>query len=1598
MKKKILSLLFVLATSIGTLFAYTKIGDLYFELAIPDDGAITAARVVYHSSYSELTSVTIPHIVEWDNTTWLVTRIGERAFANCTKLQNVTFNAGNRVIENEAFKGCTGLTTLSMSSSITDIQNGAFDGCVNLTSVTIPEGVVVIGPYAFRDCTSLLSVAIPESVKGIYHNAFENVCNIEEYHGESSMYFPFGARCGMGYVDGLFVFATSAKTSICACSSAATGNITIPNSVENIQTRAFKGCNKITNITIPNSVKGIWKDAFYGCTGLTKIDIPNSVTEIRSGAFGKCTGLTSITLPNSVTSIGDSAFISCDNLSTLVLHDGIKNIGSKLLYNCKKITSLAIPESVTSIGSYAFSGTGINSISIPDNVSGIGDYAFANCANLKNIRIGNKVSQMNTNVFHNSYNIIDVYWDIPSFNSFDFSHAKLKSITFGSAVTRIPDGICKDQSNLSKVEFLSDKITEIGANAFNGCKSLSYIQHFPEALQKIKENAFKNAPLISITIPVNVDEIGANAFTGCNPKIVYWNADGSKLDPQYIDFGNRLEEVYLGDNVKIIHDYLFKNQTKITELYIPSGYISMGAFWGCTGLRKLRFGAGISKFDRTAFKECVNIEGALVLPDALDTIPTGAFDNCTKITSVTIGKNVKKISGFKGCTGIKTVYNFSSSSLVPHAGGVDEPEYYADKVYNNMELQGEYLFSGTSLIGYMGQAIDITLPADYKGSTYRIGEQAFMSSAQLSSVTLPESVVAIGKSSFDGCTGLSSVAIPNSVTKIEEKAFNGCSNISTISFGANLTQLGANALAGCTSINEVNCSAVNPPTANANTFSNVPTSATLNVPAGSRTAYKNAQGWSQFANIVETNLVNTTGVTLSTTTLNLKKGGEAVLYATVTPSNASYKTVTWSTSNSSVAEVTNGIVYGKSAGTATITCTTTNGGYSATCEVTVSTNAIKATGMEFYKYAAKAAEVYVPYSKMNEGDTLKFVELATGFIDANVMPYSVSNGNIDFVNSDPHVVSAELTSHINFTNSIKLTPRCPGIAKLTISTTDGTNISMSVYVQITPDPNVKVIGVRCLPKEITIGKGEKDTIEALVLPFDATNADVFWSKTSEGNPLSVNIKSLGLGVNRCEISAKSVGTAYVYVETNDGKYKDTCKITIINKVPVTGLSLNQTSKTLNVGETFQLTPVFTPSNATNQNVYWMMDNDSVATIENGLVTAIQEGAVTITCVSEDGNYEATCAITVTNEEPPVVEPITVRLKASSATGWSKVNLYYWADGITSPAWPGITINKDADGWYSHTFDASVASVNIIWNDGNNQTVDIMGVTESTCYSLNSTFGKTISVTIVECQAAATVSVTGVSLNKKTLQMVIGNTATVTASVLPANASNKSVTWTSSNTATATVSSTGTISAKADGVTTITCKTVDGNFTAECYVVVSEANSEYTFSYEPTNATVINYTATKLSYNEIPENNCVFAALADNAHTLNLMYVGSLVNGVIPQGNYKISSTLQKGTFCYSIGGDDLYDYGSFLATDYDNEGRYSTPYYIIAGDITIGSSNNYIVKVISANGTDINVTYNDTQDIEIVHSEIKASKILRNGQIFILRGEKVYTVTGLEVQ
>ena len=95
--------------------------------------------------------------------------------------------------------------------------------------------------------------------------------------------------------------------------------------------------------------------------------------------------------------------------------------------------------------------------------------------------------------------------------------------------------------------------------------------------------------------------------------------------------------------------------------------------------------------------------------------------------------------------------------------------------------------------------------------------------------------------------------------------------------------------------------------------------------------------------------------------------------------------------------------------------------------------------------------------------------------------------------------------------------------------------------------------------------------------------------------------------------------------------------------------------------------------------------------------------------------------------------ITVRLNPSSCSSWSTVRLWAWTDeGNVFDSWPGQIVSKDGDGWYAYTFSSSISSVNIIWTNGTDQTVDITGVTSSICYKLNSQTGTAISVSVVSC--------------------------------------------------------------------------------------------------------------------------------------------------------------------------------------------------------------------------------------------------------------------------
>jgi len=369
-------------------------------------------------------------VIKFDNT---ITKIGHRAFYNCTSLTSVTIPNSVTSIGDYAFEKCELLTSVTIPDSVTEIGEWAFENCELLTSVTIPDSVTEIGWYAFCGCTSLISVTIPNSVTSIGDTAFGACSSLKAFYGK---FASPDNRCLI--VDGILnSFAPAGLTeytipdsvtsigyqAFCECTSLT--SVTIPNSVTSIGDYAFENCELLTSVTIPDSVTEIGEWAF-AYTSLTSVTIPNSVTSIGGHAFTGCTSLTSITIPDSVTSIGEMAFIAfgctsprrvdITNLSAWCkISFGNEDAnplsyGARFYLNGSELTDITIPSDITEIKSYAFYAYySLTSVVIPDSVTSIGDYAFNNCISLTSVTIPDSVTSIGEVAFYNCHSLTEVY-------------------------------------------------------------------------------------------------------------------------------------------------------------------------------------------------------------------------------------------------------------------------------------------------------------------------------------------------------------------------------------------------------------------------------------------------------------------------------------------------------------------------------------------------------------------------------------------------------------------------------------------------------------------------------------------------------------------------------------------------------------------------------------------------------------------------------------------------------------------------------------------------------------------------------------------------------------------------------------------------------------------------------------------------------------------------------------------------------------------------------------------------------------------------------------------------------------------------------------
>ena len=565
--------------------------------------------------------------------------------------------------------------------------------------------------------------------------------------------------------------------------------------------------------------------------------------------------------------------------------------------------------------------------------------------------------------------------------------------------------------------------------------------------------------------------------------------------------------------------------------------------------------------------------------------------------------------------------------------------------------------------------------------------------------------------------------------------------------------------------------------------------------------------------------VDVTGVTLNKITMELTEGTTGTLTATVVPTDASDKTVIWSSDKTSVATVdTNGKVTAVKAGTAIITVMATNGtddeadDKTATCTVTVT--------------AAEEPKVDVTGVTLNK-TALELTEGTSGTLTATVAPEDATDTTVTWKSSDEAVATVD--------NSGKVTAVAAGSAKITATATNGTedtddDKTATCTVTVTEEeiPKVDVTGVTLNKTALELTEGTSGTLMATVAPEDATDATVTW-KSDDTGVATVD--------NSGKVTAIKAGTATITVtatngtdDTTDDKTA-TCKVTVkeaeVPKVDVSGVSLNKTTLELQEGKTGTLTATVAPEDATDATVTWKSDDTGVATVNNsGKVTAVKAGTATITVTATNGTDDtkddqtATCTVTVTEAEAPKVDvsKVTLDQDTVSLTEGEKVTLEATVapDDATDKT---VTCSSDKESVATvdesgvvTAVKAGTATITVTATNGTDDTADDK---TATC-----------TVTVTEKEIPK-VDVSGVTLNKTELTLQEGKTGTLIATVAPEDAACKDVIWSSGDKTVAIVDADGVVAAMKAGTATITVTATNGtddtadDKTATCKVTVTK---------------------------------------------------------------------------------------------------------------------------------------------------------------------------------
>ena len=838
-------------------------------------------------------------------------------------------------------------------------------------------------------------------------------------------------------------------------------------------------------------------------------------------------------------------------------------------------TALYIPgeidgHEVVAIGDRAFENrTDLRTVMIPDSVTEIEAYSFNNCTNLSNVTLSKSLKYMGGRAFGSCEKITQI--EIPK--SLD------NCGNSGYASYHGPFGAC---SGLKKITF-EEGATEVSNGLFRGCTGLEEI-NIPDGVTKIESSSFEDCiNLVSVNISDSVIKIENEAFAGCE-KIESINIPDSVTEIGESTFANcsKLSNVKLSKNLEYMGGRAFGSCEKITQIEIPksldncgnSGYASYhGPFGACSGLKKITFEEGTTEISSGLFRGCTGLE-EINIPNSVTEIESSSFEDCINLVSVNIPDSVIKIGNeaFAGCKKIESINIPDSVTEIGGSTFANCSKLSNVKLSKNLEYMGGRAFGSCEKI----TQIEIPKSLDNCGNSgYASYHGPFGACSGLKKIIFEEGTKEISNNLFRGCTGLEEISIPASVIKIERYTFADCTNLKNVYFSNGVKNVENNAFTNCTSLTKVNIP---------DTVDSIGNSA-----------------FSGCTNLIEVHLPDKLKETASDTFSGCKKLTTINFPSTLTTIGDSAfsgcESLTEAILPSGVEKIeSNAFKNCKALKKAAVPDTVSSIGSSAFygCEaltdITLGSKLKKIESQTFYGCIVLPS-IVIPYNVTTIGDS--------AFVNCTKLTQITVPRNTTSIASNAFSYPKKMTMYGPSDCYVQTYASGKGIKYVT--------------------QDIHATSVSLDSTEKTAERYDDFQLTATIAPLNFTDA-VVWTSSNEE---VATVSDTGY-VEIC-----GVGTAVITVTA--GNVKAVCKITVPQLID--WIEFDEDEIELKAGQTYQLKPYISPSDATNKKIKYTSSDTKVAEVSaSGLVTAKSEGEAKIRAAATDGSDEyAVCYVTVTGK-------------------------------------------------------------------------------------------------------------------------------------------------------------------------------------------------------------------------------------------------------------------------------------------------------------------------------------------------------------------------------